>query len=63
MSLDWKELAERLYAQGDFEGALSAWSLAEETVSLDAVQWHKRGIALRRLERYKEAVQAFDRSP
>ena len=51
--------AEILYAQGDYEEALSAWEVAERN-SPGSLNWYKKGVALRKLGRFKEAIIALE---
>ena len=52
--------AEILYAQGNYEEALSAWEEAERNRSGSLNNWYKKGVALRKLGRHKEAIIALE---
>jgi tetratricopeptide (TPR) repeat protein len=56
MQEDENAKAEILYAQGNYEEAVSAWEKAEEVLPHSFAKCYKKGIALRKLGRYDEAA-------
>ena len=61
MHEDESARAESLYARGDYEGALSVWENVERANPEGLHHWYKKGVALRKLGRFEEAITALER--
>ena len=65
MSMDIDELAKRgktLLEEGKFEDALSYFEQALTLDQNNADLWNDKGVALRSLGRYQEALECFNKS-
>ena len=62
MQEDENAKAEILYAQGNYEEAVSAWEKAESVGPRSFALCFKKGIALRKLGRYDEAAAALEKA-